>query len=372
MRLHSAGWDRTLDRTTQPLGNNTACESSPPLREKLDRTCSTALRESIQAHFEQMFQQDAKLNVLNYAVGRTRTPMGHPPDDFVQAMVQQRECEAQMNFHAGRALELGLHLVYAKGTDRLMGRETPAVEAKVIKKDRGSHSLVKLYNRIVNEVGRGVRRELEHVYQQALHKGVFDFEVDGKVVRRGAVPRNNPFYERVELTQVDGAERSVDHSTESFGFYEPSKSGFCLGPPEDFRGLLTRVDAMYYEPDVSGPRRGIRWEHYAARDHEPGRPYIVVGILFFARLVQAVVRLSYNQRLWNDDFALRWHERRSYNVDTRLKVDLNQRYEENDLSKLRSPEDMVQRLRRLSGPAKVPASYDSLHETLKVVTKPPP
>ena len=65
-----------------------------------------------------------------------------------------------------------MQLVYGKGTDRVLGREYPGVDRKAIKKDRKTHDLKRLYDRIVAQVGRGVDDEFEDTYQQALHRGI--------------------------------------------------------------------------------------------------------------------------------------------------------------------------------------------------------
>ena len=76
-----------------------------------------AIEESVQAHLDQMFEQDAKHSSIEHGVGRTG--IGHGPGESkARATGQLRECEAQMNFHAGRNLDLAMQLVYAKGTDR--------------------------------------------------------------------------------------------------------------------------------------------------------------------------------------------------------------------------------------------------------------
>ena len=66
---------------------------------------------------------------------------------------QIRECDGQMVSHAGRALELSMQIVYARGKDRIMGRGYPGVPAKQLEQDLyGGHSLFKLYERVVQEL----------------------------------------------------------------------------------------------------------------------------------------------------------------------------------------------------------------------------
>ena len=83
-----------------------------------------AIEESVQAHLDQMFEQDAKHSAIEHGVGRTGA--GHESGERkARVPAQLRECEAHMNFHAGRALDLAMQLVYGKGTDRVLGREYP-------------------------------------------------------------------------------------------------------------------------------------------------------------------------------------------------------------------------------------------------------
>jgi len=57
-------------------------------------------------------------------------------------------------YHAGRALEVALHVVYARGANRIMGREYPGVSKTEMDKDRGrGHGLRLVYDGITNELG---------------------------------------------------------------------------------------------------------------------------------------------------------------------------------------------------------------------------
>ena len=49
----------------------------------------------------------------------------------------------------GESMELALHIVYARGADRILGREYPGVPKAQINEDRGSHSLAELHCRII-------------------------------------------------------------------------------------------------------------------------------------------------------------------------------------------------------------------------------
>ena len=77
-------------------------------------------------------------------------------------------------------------------------------------------------------------------------------------------------------------------------------------PYKTFEQFLNKADVSYYESDVSGRRRDMRWADYSWRDHEYGRAYTVVGIEFFARLVKEIVTLSHQHWVWHIDLAERW------------------------------------------------------------------
>ena len=327
-----------------------------------------AIEESVQAHLDQMFEQDAKHSAIEHGVGRTGA--GHESGERkARVPAQLRECEAHMNFHAGRALDLAMQLVYGKGTDRVLGREYPGVDGKAIKKDRETHHLKALYDRIVAEVGRGVDDEFEDRYQRALHKCFLDVILDDEPLVRITLPRNAPFTEKSRGGTTSGAEMTHDHGDlrDLFGFVSlNSETDFAQLPQATFPEFLAKADSMYYASDLQGCRRNMRWEDYESRDHESGRPYVVIGCEFFARLVRGIVDLSNNQRLWDADFALRWHERSRHIVAETVRLHLLQRYEKGSkLAQMRPPEDMLREIRQRYQPAKVLDSYDSLHRTVK-------
>lgn len=78
--------------------------------------------ESVHAEIEQWFDQFAKRKTLECGVGRmtTRSSVAHTE---LQLDAQKRTCEARVVFHAGRALEIALHVIYVRATDRILGRE---------------------------------------------------------------------------------------------------------------------------------------------------------------------------------------------------------------------------------------------------------
>ena len=82
-----------------------------------------ALDESINAQIEAMFTQVAKRRILEYGVGRTT--MTRSGADAQRLDAQRRECDGSIMFHAGRAMELALHVLYARGMDRILGARLP-------------------------------------------------------------------------------------------------------------------------------------------------------------------------------------------------------------------------------------------------------
>ena len=66
-----------------------------------------AMEESIQGQLEQMFWQEAKTNSLRLGVGRTIIT-GDGVEMKIRLDAQKRECDGDIVFHAGRALELAL------------------------------------------------------------------------------------------------------------------------------------------------------------------------------------------------------------------------------------------------------------------------
>ena len=171
-----------------------------------------AMEESVNAHLEQMFHQVAKKNLLDYGVGRTTKKSG-AVGDGLRLDAQRRECEGSIVFHAGRALELALHVVYARGADRILSRDYPGASKRRIKKDRQNHDLARLHRLIVgNLTGREMAVALEDVYQHALHEGVIDLFLDGKFVRSVHLVDDTPFRETKVAKMADGAEMTLDHS----------------------------------------------------------------------------------------------------------------------------------------------------------------
>lgn len=299
-----------------------------PLGQEVGNDQLDAMEESINSHMEKMFQQVAKRRLLDFGVGRT-TMKANSQDTRLDA--QRRDCDASAMFHAGRALEIGLHLVYARGANRIMGREYPGVSEAEMKEDRGrGHGLRLVYGRIVDDlVGRDVRGALEFCYQRALHRGVVDLVVDDELLASFTLAEDTPFREAVIGGMADGVEYTNDHSDwKGALFGEVPRSDFADMPHGTFEEFLAKADASHYESDLPGKgRRDMRWTDYFWRDHEYGRPYTVVGEVFFGRLVKEIVTLSYQRWVWDEGFAERWLQRHQYVAVRLMKVLANQNLE---------------------------------------------
>lgn len=332
-----------------------------------------AMVESIHSEIEQMFFQFARRSTFEHGVGRTTKALSGA-DSGIALDAQKRECDAQIVFHAGRALELALHVVYARGADRIMGRDYPGIpedqrqrHKRILEEDKKTHNLTSLYERILGELGNDeIKNALENVFQRALHSGITDYYVGGKLIGSRFLPGNAPFEEHVRRRLMDGAEMTLDHSGVGHMLgamlgAAGDQSSFDRMPDNTFGLFLRKADAVYYEADSDGKRRNMRWAQYSARDHEYGRPYVVVGTEFFARLVRGVVEFSNdNQATWHEDFAMRWHERRQHIIKKIMDSFARELYDKPiELPEMVSSHLTMNLLR--SPLPQEPPSYDSLH-----------
>ena len=320
-----------------------------------------AMEESIQAAIEQMFWQVSKRDSLCFGVGRTAAKSSDSPDRDLRLDAQKRECDGLIVFHAGKAVETALQVIYARSNNRIRGREYPGVSASQMKRDRQTHSLVDLYDAILKSVKttpdlrKQMEDEFESVYQTARHRGVNDLIVDGEILRRFAHVEDEPFREAKFGGIRQGAEITLDHSSFRQLLMPPqTESDFSRMPCGSFREFLLKADVAYYG------RRNMRWAHYSARDHERGRPYVVVGTRFFARLVQGLVELAGEQWMWDEQFAKRWHERRRLIVRHVVNAHIRQSFIGNpDLPELISVDEMMELYRSMKSSRT--DDYESLH-----------
>ena len=120
----------------------------------------------------------ARRDTLVYGVGRT-TMKFQDSGGAARLEAQRRECEGQIVSHAGRALELALHIIYARGADRIIGRGYPGMSQEERTRDfEYGHSLTALYQRIVAEVAKPRLEDAKtgptHVndFSQVRHSGI--------------------------------------------------------------------------------------------------------------------------------------------------------------------------------------------------------
>lgn len=275
-----------------------------------------AMEESVNAHLEQMFLQRVKQDLLFFGVGRTTMR-----DDNVRRLdAQRRECEGQMVFHAGRALELSMQIIYARGSDRIIGREFPGVDKKILREDLKSHDLLALYTRIIDLGMSDLDKAFEDKYQHAVHRGIVSI-YDGRQTLDIWTQDQRPFTERSTGNLADGEEYTMDHVDFRDLFMRPDgTSDFAKMSERTFEEFLKKADSVYYERDVAKKRRNMRWGGYSSRDHEVGRSYVVVGVYFFARLVHGIIELSGQPWTWHKDYLKRRIEREHHSVMKRMRT----------------------------------------------------
>ena len=332
-----------------------------------------AMEESIQAAIEQMFWQLAKRNSLSFGVGRTAAKSSDSPDHDGRLDSQKRECDGLIVFHAGKALETSLQIIYAKINNRILGREYPGVSADEMRQDRSTHSLAALYDRILDsfrtrsDLRKKLEDEFESAYQTAYHEGVIDLRIDGELRDQFFLVEDAPFREARMGGLRRGAEITIDNSsTRQLLMPIEEESDFSRLPCRNIKEFLTKADAVYYG------HRNMRWAHYSARDHQRGRPYIAVGTRFFARLAQNLVELANQQWMWDEQLARRSHERRRLIIGNLVRGHIRQSFTENpELPEMISVDDMMASFRSLK--SLHTDNYDSLHErwTYNKVTQDP-
>ena len=331
-----------------------------------------AMEESVHSHLEQMFVQRARLEALDYGVGRTAMKF-EDSGGAGRLGAQRRECEGQIVSHAGRALELALHVIYARGADRIIGRGYPGMAQAERDRDfKDGHSLAALSARIVDDLAKPrLADALEDAYQTALHKGITDFYVEDELIGSLFLTGEAPFAEESASRLAGGEEHTMDHSDFRDLFVQPDgASAFAAMPIDTFERFLAKADAVYYEDDAprrSGRRRNMRWGNYSARDHEIGRPFVTLGVRFFGRLVQGLVALGGQAWTWHEDFLARALTRRRYRIMERLEILAKQNLD----GKVAWP-DMIgedkmleYHLHPYSGPSVGQAAYSHLHKGWK-------
>ncbi len=311
-----------------------------------------AMEESIRSQLEQMFDQKAKRDSIALGLsGRLRSDFA---DEKIRIDARIRECEALMTFHAGRALELALHVLYARGTNRILGREfcgmTQDQKDRVVK-DRKSHSLSKVYQLILEDVAdEDIKIALEDRYQKSLHEGMIDVTIDDELNCTFLNGEDIPFGERVMGGLVDGTEKTFDQSDAIRSvFPRVEESGFSKMSSTTFEEFLKKADLVYYG------QNNARWAHYTARDHQYGRQYIVVGTKFFARLVKRITALSGQAWVWDEKLLRRFIARREYLLTKRVETLLMQNFSDAvELPSFKSEDEVIEHLISLKDAVKTP------------------
>ena len=331
-----------------------------------------AMEESVHSHIEQMFAQCARRDTLFYGVGRT-VMKSESSGGAARLEAQRRECDGQIVSHAGRALELALHIMYARGADRIIFRGYPGMTQEERNQDsRDGHNLATLHARILREVhAPRLEDALERAYQVALHKGVTDVYVGDELVGSVFLTGEFPFTEKSAGRLADGEEHTMDHSKIGDLFAQPDgTSEFARMPFETFEQFLAKTDAVYYEDDAprrSGQRRNMRWGNYAARDHETARPFVAVGVRFFGRLVQQLIQLGNAAWTWHEDYFTRMLARRRYKIMERLKILALQNLEQEVQWPEMIGEDKMREylIHPYNGPSVGQGDYSNLHSKMR-------
>lgn len=328
-----------------------------------------AMEESVQAAIEQMFSQVAKRDSLSFGVGRTAWKPSDDPDLRMRLDAQKRECDGLVVFHAGKALETSLQVIYARVNNRIPGREYPE-DSDALKTEmrevRRTHNLASLYDAILESIGKRsselrqpLEDEFEAIFQVAVHKGVQDVIVDGERVGSFRAVEDTPFRESIIGGISRGAEYTADHSSPRQMILPQlaDRTDFSYLPCGKFPEFLAKADKAYYG------EHNMSWARYSARDHERGRPYAVAGARFFARLVRDLVAMANEQWIWHPRFAARWHERRRAIIGDIVKDRIAQSFAEAvELPEMKPVDEMME----LEGSIRSqhPNDYDTLHGKL--------
>ncbi|MCY4259560.1 MAG: hypothetical protein OXC91_04775 [Rhodobacteraceae bacterium] len=293
-----------------------------------------SIEESADSHLERMFMQHAKWQALKYSVGRTSN-LGASRGDTLRFQSQRAECNAAVNFHAGRALDLAMQLVFAVVADRIFGRRSAAVDGTKTEKERRRHHLYWLYNRILEEAadrsdpfGADLRQAFDDAYQRALHKGVVDALCDDNIIGSYVPPEDQPFRTISDKSLQDGVELTVDPKktnllAEVFGQNTPTP--FDKMPLRNFDDFLRKADKSYLG---EGPGLNMRGNDYHARDQERFKSYARAGTEFFGRLCREIVTLADQPGVWHDELARRFFEQRTYIVGRKIKTLIAQNFQD--------------------------------------------
>ena len=275
------------------------------------------IEESVNSHIERMFTQAAKSRALEHGVGYN-SDLGANLPDHRRLQALQAECDAAVNFHAGRALDLALQLVFAVVADRIFGRKSKGVANKTVLLDRKKHDLHHLYTRILEEAsgpdgvgGDMLVKTLDHAYKTALHRGIVDvMEKDGKIIRSFHFTEDQPFRLVNRSGWSVGAEFTMDDSDgRPFGekiLHPLTHPGFSEMSQKTFRDFLEKADRSYFgEAHLKKNRGGLnmRSNDYRARDTIAFNAHARAGTEFFGRLCREIVMMARQPGIWHKRLA---------------------------------------------------------------------
>ncbi len=313
-----------------------------------------AIEESVNSHLERMFMQAAKNDALGYSVGRT-SDHGTGLSEHRRFEALRAECDAAVSFHAGRALDLALQLVFAVASDQIFGRasrENPKAEP-----DRYSHDLHHLNALILkksSELG-GVGRDLlaqtlEHAYQTALHRGVVDVvDKNSNIIGAFVAPENQPF-RTVNWTGLSvGAELTMDDSNEKPWFEQMLRpdipTAFKEMSLETFRAFLKKADKSYFGEVRLERCHNMRSHDYRARDTVAFNPCARAGTAFFGRLCKEIVMLAAQHGIWHKRLADREGARGRRNAMRTIVSLIDGTFRADDAAKIRAVAEKAQLLK---------------------------
>ena len=235
--------------------------------------------------------------------------------------LQRVQCDFRVVWHAGRALELVLHRIYAVAKNRILGRQYPGAPDKQVHQERSDgHRIKKVYEILIHscaDTHTDLEDVFEHCYQQALHEGMEDIEVNGEWYWDYVTNRDSPFLLDSVQQLSAGREVTANHSVSHFynisdiardfrGMpnYFRKRMGtdiptFWNQPCETFVDFLGKADKAYYG---HSPMRNA---DYWWRDHEDFRPYIRVGSRFVGRLVENLVEVAKSTWIMEESYFRR-------------------------------------------------------------------
>ena len=259
----------------------------------------------------------------------------HPPrrlKDMTDKALHRVQCDFRVVWHAGRALELVLHRIYAAANNKILGRKYPGASDKQVRAERSDrHRVQNVYDTLIHSCVNthpDLEKALEHCFQKALHEGMEDIERGGQWYWRYISGRDSPFLLGSVQQLSAGREVTADHSVSYFYNMSDVTTGFET-MPDDFRERMgsdiatfwrnpcaTFVDFLCQADHAYYGHLPMRYADYWWRDHEDFRPYIRVGSRFFGRLVENLVELAKSTWIMEELYFQRQMKRISdYNRD---------------------------------------------------------